>query len=272
MTAAVVALLLVAGLLAAIWLLQRRMIYFPFGTPPPAAEVLPTARDVQFTTEDGLDLAAWFVPAAGAERGRVIVFHGNAGHRGHRAEIAAGLSARGFAVLLTDYRGFGGNPGSPGEGGLLRDARAARAWALEYPGGDPSRLIYFGESLGSGVAMALAVEQPPAAIVLRSPFDSLVDVAAHHYPILPVRWLLRDRYDSVSRAQQVDAPLLVVVGDHDRIVPPAASRRLFEASVAPVKRWYVVAGAGHNDQAAAAGVEMLATVSSFLEEVLAGSR
>ena len=122
-------------------------------------------------------------------------------------------------MLLLDYRGYVGNPGSPSEDGLLADARAARAYLLSRADVDPARLVYFGESLGAAVAVALAAEHPPAALILRSPFTSLADIAAVHYPFLPAGLMLRDRYESIERIGRVRAPLLVVAGQRDRIVP-----------------------------------------------------
>ena len=127
----------------------------------------------------------------------VLVAPGNGGNRQGRAGLAEELSRRGLAVLLMDYRGYGGNPGSPSEDGLAADALAA-AEALEELGYPPERTIYFGESLGSGVVAALQARRPPAGLVLRSPFTELADVGAHHYPWLPVRQLLKDRFPVVE--------------------------------------------------------------------------
>ena len=129
----------------------------------------------------------------------------------------------GLAVLLFDYRGYGGNPGHPTEEGLAADARAALGYLAGRPEVDPERVIYFGESLGAAVALRLATERPPAALVLRSPFASLAEVGRRHYPVLPVSLLLRDRYDSAALAGRLDAPLLVVAGGRDQIVPAATA-------------------------------------------------
>src|SRR5919201_4446707 len=179
--AVAVAVLLVVGLL---WSQQRRLIYLPAPRAvPPAATVLPAAEEVSFTTADGLRLAGWFVPAAGPPgrggRGRspaVLVCNGNGGNRSLRAPLAAALARAGLAVLLFDYRGYAANPGRPTEEGLAADARAALAYLAARPDVDPARLVYFGESLGAAVALRLAVERPPAALVLRSPWASLVEV------------------------------------------------------------------------------------------------
>jgi fermentation-respiration switch protein FrsA (DUF1100 family) len=261
-------LVLAAAFLTALWLGQRRLIYFPQAPPvPPAAAVAPRAEDVGFETEDGLALRGWFFPPeAPSHGGAVLVLPGNAGSREFRAPLAAALSLRGLSVLLVDYRGYGGNSGSPTETGLIRDARAARAWLASRSDVDPERVVYFGESLGAAVAVALAVEQPPAALVLRSPFTSLVDVGRVHYPWLPVGFLLRDRYPSIERIRDVECPLLVIAGEKDFIVPATLSRRLFEAAGWPAKRFVSIPGAGHNDPRLAAGGVMIEEIVGFLSE------
>ncbi|HEY0510084.1 MAG TPA: alpha/beta fold hydrolase, partial [Blastococcus sp.] len=187
----VVVLALLVGLF---WAFQRSLVYLPAPGPvPAAASVLPGARDVVLTTSDGLDLGGWFLPA-GDDAPAVLVASGNAGHRGHRAELAEALHGAGLAVLLFDYRGYGGNPGSPTERGLALDVRAARDFLIEEAAVPPERLLYLGESLGAAVVTELATEHPPAGLVLRSPFVDLAAMAGVHYPFLPARLLLRDRF------------------------------------------------------------------------------
>ena len=228
--------------------LQRQLIYFPDAAAVPSAgAVIDGAQDLTLRTPDGLELTAWFVPAArAADLGMaVLVAPGNGGNRSDRAGLASQLSRGGLAVLLLDYRGYGGNPGSPTEEGLARDAMAAtRALAgLGYP---PRRTIYFGESLGSGVVAALSARQPPAGLVLRSPFTELADVGAHHYPWLPVRLLLRDRFAVVAHLAASRVPVTVVYGDRDSVVPTSLSERVADAAGSLVER-VVIPGADHND-------------------------
>ena len=229
--------------------------------------MLPGGRDVVLDTEDGIRLGAWYLPAAGGQKGpAVLVVNGNAGDRSLRAQLAAGLSRLGVSALLFDYRGYGGNPGRPSEDGLAADARAALAWLAAQPEVDPDRIVYFGESLGAAVAVGLAVERPPAALVLRSPFTSLADVGRVHYPWLPVGRVLIDRYPSIDRIGSLSAPLLVIAGDRDDIVPESLSKRLYEAAPDP-KRYLLVPGAGHNDPELIDGRRMLDEVGRFLSEV-----
>jgi fermentation-respiration switch protein FrsA (DUF1100 family) len=257
--------IVLVALLLLVWLFQRRMIYFPLEHDVPAADrVLPGVSEVSVKTADGLELGAWFAPADGrSPRATVLVFNGNAGHRAARAPLARALVERGFAVMLFDYRGYGGNPGSPTERGLALDARAARQYLLTREEVDRGRLIYFGESLGAAVALELAVEYPPAAIVLRSPFASMTEIGKLHYPFMPVGLLLADRYPSIDRAPSLRSPLLVVAGNRDDIVPLGQSRALFAATASRDKRFVVIDGAGHNDHALLAGEEMLEAIDQF---------
>jgi uncharacterized protein len=206
--------------------LQRRLIYFPFPAQLPRAEALVAgAREVTPQTVDGLALGAWLVEAGEPDRGvAVLVANGNAGNRSQRAPLARALAGAGLAVLLFDYRGYAGNPGRPSEQGLARDVRAAHRFLIEEAEVAPARLLYYGESLGSAVVTELASEHPPAGLVLRSPFVDLASVGRVHYPFLPVRTLLRDRYPLADQLAGVKVPTTVVYGSRDSIVPPEQSR------------------------------------------------
>ncbi|WP_369254915.1 alpha/beta hydrolase [Geodermatophilus amargosae] len=245
--AALVVVVLLALLVGLLWALQRRLVYLPDDGPvPAAADAVPGGRDVRLATADGLILGAWFVPGPTGDAPAVLVANGNGGHRGLRAPLARALSSAGLAVLLFDYRGYGGNPGSPSEEGLALDVRAARSWLLEEARVPADRLLYYGESLGCAVVTELAVEHPPAGLVLRSPFVDLAAVGSEHYPFLPVRLLLRDRYPVAEQVARVRVPTTVVSGGADTIVPPAQSRRVAD-SAAGLHRRVEVPGADHND-------------------------
>jgi len=256
-----VLLLALAIPLLLLWAGQRSLLYLPLGSVlPPADAGVSGAEAFTVRTPDGLALGAWFLRS---ERdpplATVIVFNGNAGNRSYRAPLARRLTGAGFHVCLFDYRGYGGNGGSPSEAGLLIDARAVRAAVAAHPGVDAGRIILLGESLGTGVAVAAARDASPFAIVLRSPFTSMADVAAHHYWFLPVRHLLWDRYDSLSRAGALTSPVAIVAGDRDRVVPITLSRRLYDAIQSP-KTFITVSGADHNDFELNAGAQLAGAV------------
>jgi fermentation-respiration switch protein FrsA (DUF1100 family) len=208
--------------------------------------VLPGGRDIALRTADGLSLGAWFFPPSGPPRAvGVLVAPGNGGNRAGRLDLAEELRQRGFGVLLMDYRGYAGNPGSPSEAGLSADADAAVV-ALRELGYPAARTIYLGESLGTGVVAALAQRQPPAGVVLRSPFTELADVATHHYPWLPVRPLLRDRFPVAPLVASSEVPTVVVSGSGDTIVPAELSARVADAA-GVLAAEVVLEGADHND-------------------------
>jgi uncharacterized protein len=259
----VVVVVVMVVVLALFWTVQRSLIYLPQGAPTgPAAG----AEDVTIPTADGLELAAWHVPARGG-RPTVLVANGNAGHRGLRAPLAAALARHGLGVLLFDYRGYAGNPGSPSEEGLAADARAARAFLVDEAGVSPEALIYYGESLGAGVVVGLAEEHSPAGLVLRSPFTSLADVGRVHYPFLPIRALLRDRYPVLETVARIEVPTVVVLGTSDSIVPPEQSRAVAKAAPG-LQRLVEVAGADHNDLALLNGRELVEAVVALANEVV----
>jgi alpha-beta hydrolase superfamily lysophospholipase len=203
-------------------------------------------------------LDAWWFPAAD-EAPAVLVANGNGGHRGLREPLARALQDEGLAVLLFDYRGYAGNPGSPTEDGLASDVRAARSFLVEDAGVPPERLVYFGESLGAAVVTELASEHPPAGMVLRSPFEDLAAVAGVHYPLVPARLLLRDRFPVAEQVARLDVPTIVLYGGADSIVPPEQSRAVADAA-ARLERVVEVPAADHNDLALLSGDEVVAAV------------
>jgi uncharacterized protein len=256
----------VAAALVLVWALQRHLLYFPDRDVPPLGALgLTDVEPVTFGTADGLTLSGWFFSAPGSPPPiTLLVFNGNGGNRAHRGPLAAALQRRGLQVLLVDYRGYGENPGTPSKGGLAADARAARAFLAGRPDVDSSRIVYFGESLGTAVAVDLAADHPPAAMILRSPFTSVADLGQHHYPFLPVRLLLRDRFAPIDQIRRIQAPLLVIAGGQDRIVPVESSRRLYEAASEP-KTLLLLEHADHNDYDLLAGTEVIQAIVRFLQ-------
>ena len=234
-----------AVVVTALFVGQRRLIYLPHPqVEVPGAWGAGALSTVHCQTQDGLQLAGWYrAPPVGGSL--IVLFHGNAGHPGLRADKANALLAAGYGVLLAGYRGYGGNPGSPSEKGLLSDGRA---WLdfLTRAGVSGSRLVLWGESLGGGIAVRLATERRVGAVILEASFTSLTDVVATLYPWLPVRSVLLDRYDSLALIAQLRAPLLIVHGEKDRTVPVRFGRALFDAAREPKQAYWVEEGA-HND-------------------------
>jgi fermentation-respiration switch protein FrsA (DUF1100 family) len=244
--------------------IERSFIYFPDSEliGDPADFGLPF-DDVSFTADDGVRLHGWFVPGEGDVTW--IWFHGNAGNISHRLDNLRLLHDEvGVGVFLFDYRGYGRSEGSPSEEGTYRDAEAALAYVLSRPDVEPQRIVYFGRSLGAGVAVELATRRPPFAIILESPVPSIAELARYHYRFLPVGGLLRTKYDSLSKIGSVRVPLLVLHGDEDEVVPFEGGRKLFEAASEP-KRFYTIEGAGHNDAYVVGGREYFSVLREFLE-------
>jgi fermentation-respiration switch protein FrsA (DUF1100 family) len=242
--------------------LLHALLYFPSRDllQTPGAEGL-RHRDLTIGTADGERLHGWWVAAADEPLGHLLLCHGNAGNVGDRVLHAAMLTGVGFDVLLFDYRGYGRSSGRPSEQGTYDDARAALACLLEQPGVDPARVFYFGESLGGAVALDLALDRPPRGLVLLSAFTGIREMARLHYPFVPAA-VVPDAYPSLRRIAGLRAPLLVLHGEDDDIVPLAHGRALFEAAPQP-KEIHVFPRLGHNDLLARAGHEAAAVVASW---------
>jgi uncharacterized protein len=212
---------------------QRSLTYFPEDrlamTP---YQVGLAGEDISLSTDDGLELAAWWFPHP-EPRGAVILCHGNGGNRSYALPLARRFFDRGFSVLDFDYRGYGGNPGSPSEDGLRADAHAALAH-VTAEGFTPERILVHGHSLGSAVAIALAAESDVGAVIIENAFSSLTDVASELYWWLPVRLLVRDTWDNTARLEHVDEPLFIAYARDDRMIGSSHSQELAErAGVVP---------------------------------------
>lgn len=242
--------------------LLNALLYFPSRAieQTPARAGL-AYRELALRTGDGQRLHGWWVQARSGPLGHVLLCHGNAGNVGDRVLHAAVLSAVGFDVLLFDYRGYGRSSGTPGERGTYRDARAALACLLRQPGVDSTRVLYLGESLGGAVALELALAHPPAGLVLLSAFTSVRDMGRMHYGLIPTA-IIPDAYPSLRRVGDLRAPLLVLHGEDDAIVPPGHGRALFDAAPEP-KRLLIVPGVGHNDIVSLAGASLAEEIASW---------
>jgi fermentation-respiration switch protein FrsA (DUF1100 family) len=217
----------IAGYLAVAALMyfaQRALMYFPEKTrTAPAAAGLPQAEEVVLDTADGEKVIVWHLPPRG-DKPVAIYFHGNGGSLRLRVDRFRRVAADGVGIVALSYRGYGGSTGRPTEEGLINDARAAYAFAAErYP---VSRIALWGESLGSGVAVALAAEKPISRMILDAPYTSTLDIARANYPFLPVRLLMKDQFRSDERIARVKVPVLILHGEADQVIPIAYGERL----------------------------------------------
>jgi hypothetical protein len=233
--------------LAFLFFYQRQLLYFPDRSRPQLANLARLGvRAIELTTADGLVLLSWYLPPRDG-RPAVAYFHGNGGHVGYRADRLQRFARDGYGMLMLEYRGYGGNPGTPSEAGLYDDARAALAF-LQRDGAAGRRLVLYGESLGSAIAVQMAVEREAGALILESPFTSIAAVARYHYPFVPSDRLVRDRFDALSQIARVKAPILMLQGGDDGVVPARFGEALFAAAPQPKERWLAPDG-GHEDLA-----------------------
>jgi fermentation-respiration switch protein FrsA (DUF1100 family) len=249
-----------AGLLTLMYVAQRALMYFPetVRTPPAEAEFA-QAEEVMLDSADGVRVIVWHV-APRDERPVWLYFHGNGGALRYRLDRFRELTAQGDGLVAISYRGYAGSTGKPSEAGLITDAHTAYAFARKrYPA---ERIRLWGESLGTGVAVALAAERPVARVVLEAPFLSAVDIAARAYPFVPVRWLMKDQFRSDLRVAKITAPVLILHGDRDQVVPISSGQQLYKLIRSP-KRFVRVPGAGHENLSSFGVAE---AVQKFLNE------
>ena len=253
-------------------MLDSRLIFFPTRdiTQTPA-DVGLRYEDARFTAADGAQLHGWFVPAPGDESADTLLwFHGNAGNIGDRADNLLLLSRRlGVNVFIFDYRGYGNSDGKPSERGLYADGEAALAYLRARGDVDMTRLTLFGRSLGCAVAVELATRHPVKAVILESPFTS-IDAMARRMrggltSLIPTSWLVRSKFDSLSKIGNIHSPLMLLHGDRDDIVPIEMAHELFAAANAP-KRFYPIKGAGHNDTVSIGGDAYFNALKGFISE------
>ncbi|HEY5594811.1 MAG TPA: alpha/beta hydrolase [Nitrospiria bacterium] len=237
--------------LGLLWLtgcrVDKEFIFHPVRGIEAAPESVGLAyEDVYFKTADGVRLNGWFVPGTGSPE-VMIWFHGNAGNISHRVDnLRRFHDELGLSVFIFDYREYGRSEGSVSEEGTYRDAEAALDYLKSRTGLPAERIIYFGRSLGAAIAVELALKSPPRALILESPMTSIRDMARAALPYLPVGFLIRTEYDSLSKIGKIHRPLLILHGDRDEVVPFEQGRRMFEAANPP-KEFYVIPGASHND-------------------------
>ena len=233
-------------MLGGMFAFQRSLLYFPPDDRPEAAIAGATGMEaVTVTTEDGLALEHWYRPPAAPDGPVVVIFHGNAGHIGDRVPKYWPLLQAGLGVFFASYRGYGGNPGRPSEEGLTADALSVMAH-LTSRGIPTERIVLYGESLGTGLAIKLAAGGPVAGLILEAPPGSIAELAQAHYWYVPAKWLLPDQWNAIELMDQVTAPLLLMHGEADRVVPVRFGRRVYHAAAGPKEGLFLEDG-GHAD-------------------------
>lgn len=243
-TAVIIAGAAFIGFVTLMYVAQRALMYHPDPTRiPPAAAGLPEAREIELHSADGETLVAWHMPPR-PDQPLVLYFQGNAGSLVNRVERFQAFAADGLGLLAVSYRGYGGSTGRPSEAGLIADAEAAYAFATASMPAE--RIVVWGESLGTGVAVALAARHPIGKLVLEAPFTSAADVGARVYWYLPVQSLMKDPFRSDARIGKVKAPMLILHGARDTVVPIELGERLFALANEP-KRFARFAEAAHHD-------------------------
>ncbi len=259
--------------------IERKFVFFPTAaierTPADAGLKF---EDLYFMTVDGIKLNGWFIPAPAlsAESANpkitLLWFHGNGGNLGHRVEDLALLNQRlGVNIFIFDYRGYGRSEGRPAESGIYRDARAALDYLASRDDVDRERIVFFGRSLGTAVAVELAGElsakedgrPSPQGLILVSPFTSLGDMARILYPYLPLRPLIGNRFNTLARIRDIHRPLLIIHGERDELIPLTQGRQLFNAANPP-KSFHPLPYAGHNDSLRWGGEELWERLNSYL--------
>lgn len=252
--------------------LERHMIYFPIKFPEgywDTSQFSGHIEDCTFQTEDGVRLHGWFARALSeqnieAEPLRTLLFcHGNAGNITHRTANIAYLVQLGINVFIFDYRGYGKSEGKPDEQGLYADALAAYEYLLSRGDVDKEKIVFFGRSLGGAVAVDLATKRPCEKLIVESTFTSVKDMSKSIFGALPVHYLVKTQFDSLSKIGTIQVPLLFIHGNRDTIVPFELGKRLFAAANEP-KTFYEIQGADHNDTYEVGGKEYFERLSRFI--------
>jgi fermentation-respiration switch protein FrsA (DUF1100 family) len=245
--------------------MEKGFIFFPektiFETP---ADVGLPFEDLYLQTVDGVKINAWFVPYPGS-RAALLWFHGNAGNLSHRVDQLRHLHRElKISILMVDYREYGRSEGTVSEEGTYQDALTSYDYLAARPDLDPVKIVAFGQSLGAGVAVELALHRKLNGLILEAPFTSVREMARAVMPWLPIGFLFSTRYDTLSKIGRVEAPVLIMHGDRDEIVPYPQGRRIFEAAREP-KTFYTISGAGHNDTYEVGGQAYFDSMTRFIE-------
>ena len=248
-------------LLGIMYVFQRKLIYLPAKIPPSLGDFKGIYTEIQIQTRDKLTLTHWY---AKRRAPYILVFHGNAGNIEGRAYKFKFLTDRGYSVLLVSYRGYGGNPGRPKESDLIADTALVIKWLIKEEKISPKEMVFLGESLGSGVAVALASQYSVGGVIFDGAYSSVTDVGQSVYPFIPVRWLLKDTWDSLSRIQKVRSSLLFIHSKNDSVLPFRFAQKLFQTANRPKKHLWLE-HSDHNDNLTTPAVRK--SIFDFLQSI-----
>ncbi len=245
-----------------LYLFQPKFVYFPLSEIDYTPDMAGLAyEDIYFTTEDNVELNAWFIPVAGAKK-TLLFFHGNGGNISHRLDSLKIFHELGLSVFIIDYRGYGQSQGTTSEQGTYRDAEAAWRYLTESRSISDKDIIVFGRSMGAGVATWLAIQHTPNLLILESAFTSVADMAKHYYPYLPTHLLTRIKYASIDRIENIQCPILFSHSQTDEIVPFELGVQLFEQAREP--KMFMQLKGGHNDGFIVTGRSYVNGIKEFM--------
>lgn len=250
-------------------LIENKIVYHPYKYPegnwhPESYSLQP--EDCYFSTMDNIKLHGWFFRAESA-RATLLWCHGNAGNITHRLDNIKRLQPFSINIFIFDYRGYGRSEGEPSEDGIYQDALAAYEYLLSHPEVDPKNILLFGRSLGATVAVDLATKKPSRGIILESAFTSAKDVAKEMNRWLPLHFVIRSKFDSITKIKQIHSPMLFIHGNDDEIIPITLGKKLFEAANEP-KWFYEISGAGHNDTYVVGGSRYFQQLDEFIQKIM----
>jgi fermentation-respiration switch protein FrsA (DUF1100 family) len=262
--------LLAAAFFGLRWYEQKAVYY-------PTRDIVRTPQDaglrfeeVTLDTSDGEVIHGWWVPSGRADAPVILFFHGNGGNVSHRIEKLAVFHAIGADTLIIDYRGYGKSSGTPSEDGIYRDALAAYRWLTAMRSVAPQRIVVYGESLGAAAAVHLASEVPTGGVIVESGFTSVLDIARKRLPFLPVRWILKHKFNSIDKVHRIDAPLLILHSREDELFEMSHPERLLAAAQSP--KWLVELQGGHNDAFLVSADVYREALAKFLAEIRTAPR
>jgi len=248
---------------------ERRIIYHPYKYPEgnwSASSSLISKEDIHFVSNDGVSLHGWYFPSKGSNR-TLLWFHGNAGNITHRLDNIEMLKSLNLNIFIFDYRGYGKSKGEPSEEGIYLDSQAAYDWLIDIKKIEPEEMILFGRSLGGICAVEVASKNPVAGIILESVFPSAEKMARKIFPVLPLGWAIKSKFDAIGKVPNLKIPKLFLHGTQDEIVPHKLGRELFSAAAEP-KTFYDIEGAGHNDTFLVGGTNYFNAIGQFIKNVV----